>query len=134
LISLSSIFYFLGIVVIGVYLSLILIGRRHWLGGRDGTSLVWHYLVRAAMVVVIVVAGVLIVQHSPLNQARVDISEKKINTLTDETKTILNTLASDNSAGAQPINIEAYISLKRFWLRKSTASGQSPSAANLAEP
>ena len=110
LISLSSIFYFLGIVVIGVYLSLILIGRRHWLGGRDGTSLVWHYLVRAAMVVVIVVAGVLIVQHSPLNQARVDISEKKINTLTDETKTILNTLASDNSAGAQPINIEAYIS------------------------
>ena len=110
LISLSSIFYFLGIVVIGVYLSLILIGRRHWLGGRDGTSLVWHYFVRAAMVVVIVVAGVLIVQHSPLNQARIDISEKKINTLTDETKAILNALASDDSADAQPINIEAYIS------------------------
>ena len=110
LISLSSIFYFLGIVVIGVYLSLILIGRRHWLGGRDGTSLVWHYLVRAAMVVVMVVAGVLIVQHSPLNQARVDISEKKINTLADETKAILNTLANDDSPDAQPINIEAYIS------------------------
>jgi len=62
------------------------------------------------MVVVIVVAGVLIVQHSPLNQARVDISEKKINTLADETKAILNTLASDDSADAQPINIEAYIS------------------------
>ncbi len=110
LISLSSIFYFLGIVVIGVYLSLILIGRRHWLGGRDGTSLVWHYLVRAAMVAVIAVAGVLIVQHSPLNQARMDISEKKINTLTDETKSILNTLANEDSDDAQPINIEAYIS------------------------
>ena len=110
LISLASIFYFLGIVVVGVYLSLILIGRRHWLGGRDGTSLVWHYLVRAAMVMVIVVAGVLIVQYSPLNQARVDISEKKINTLTDETKSILKGLASDDSPDAQPINIEAYIS------------------------
>ena len=110
LISLASIFYFLGIVVIGVYLSLILIGRRHWLGGRDGTSLVWHYLVRAAMVMAIVVAGVLIVQYSPLNQARVDISEKKINTLTDETKSILEGLASDDSPNAQPINIEAYIS------------------------
>ena len=110
LISLASIFYFLGIVVIGVYLSLILIGRRHWLGGRDGTSLVWHYLVRAAMVMVIVVAGVLIVQYSPLNQARVDISEKKINTLTAETKTILKGLADDDSPDAQPINIEAYIS------------------------
>jgi len=110
LISLASIFYFLGIVVIGVYLSLILIGRRHWLGGRDGTSLVWHYLVRAAMVMVIVVAGVLIVQYSPLNQARVDISGKKINTLTDETKAILQRLADDDSPDAQPINIEAYIS------------------------
>ena len=110
LISLASIFYFLGIVVIGVYLSLILIGRRHWLGGRDGTSLVWHYLVRAAMVVVIVISGVLIVQYSPLSQARVDISEKKINTLSDETKSILKGLASDDSPDAQPINIEAYIS------------------------
>ncbi|MFN9749758.1 MAG: ABC-2 transporter permease, partial [Planctomycetota bacterium] len=36
LISLPSIFYFLGLVVLGVYLSLVLIGRRHWLGGRDG--------------------------------------------------------------------------------------------------
>ena len=110
LISLASIFYFIGIVVIGVYLSLILIGRRHWLGGRDGTSLVWHYLVRAAMVMVIVVAGVLIVQYSPLSQARVDISEKKINTLSDETKSILKGLASDDSPDSQPINIEAYIS------------------------
>ena len=110
LISMASIFYFLGIVVIGVYLSLILIGRRHWLGGRDGTSLVWHYLVRAAMVIVIVVAGVLIVQYSPLNQARVDISEESINTLTDETKSILRELANDDSPDAQPINIEAYIS------------------------
>jgi ABC-2 type transport system permease protein len=109
LISLPSIFYFIGIVVIGVYLSLILIGRRHWAGGRDGTSMFWHYLVRAAMVMVIVVAGVLIVQHSPLNQARVDISDKQINTLSPETVTMLEDLASEPTEDAQPINIEAYI-------------------------
>lgn len=109
LISLPSIFYFLGIVVIGVYLSLILIGRRHWAGGRDGTSMFWHYFVRAAMVMVIAVAGVLIVQYSPLNQARVDISDKQINTLSPETVSMLDSLASDETENAQPINIEAYI-------------------------
>ena len=42
----SSTIFFLSLVAIGIYVSLVLIGRRHWLGGRDGRSLLGHYLVR----------------------------------------------------------------------------------------
>ena len=72
LVSLPSIFYFLGIVVLGIYLSMILIGRRHWLGGRDGTSMLWHFLVRAACLGAMLISGVLVAQYSPLNKVRMD--------------------------------------------------------------
>ncbi len=42
-VSLSGVAYFLSIVVVMLYLSMVLIGRRHWLGGRDGKSLGGHY-------------------------------------------------------------------------------------------
>ena len=45
-ISLSSVTYFALVAAIGLYLSMVLIGSRHWSGGRDGTSLLGHYLVR----------------------------------------------------------------------------------------
>lgn len=110
LISASSIFYFLGLVVIGIYLSMILIGRRHWLGGRDGTSMFWHYILRAAFLAVMVVSAVLIVQHSPLNRARMDISDSKISTLSPATTAVLDRLAGDTEESKPPIKIEAYVS------------------------
>ena len=110
LISFPSICYFLGIVAIGIYLSLILIGRRHWLGGRDGTSLFWHFILRAALVVMIAISAVMIAQFSPLNQYRVDISDSKINTLAPTTVEMLDRLRTEDSEDARPINIEAYIS------------------------
>ena len=109
LISAPSICYFIGIIVVGVYLSLILIGRRHWLGGRDGTSYLWHYLVRAACLVVTVVAAVLIVQYSPLNRLRIDISDAEVSTLADVTTELLEALSAEGSEGKPPIKIEAYV-------------------------
>jgi ABC-2 type transport system permease protein len=108
LITASSILYFLGIVVVGVYLSLILIGRRHWLGGRDGTSMFWHYILRAVFVLVSMVGIVMIVQHSPLNRGRVDISDGKVSTLAPVTIKMLNELAKEPEGN--PIKIEAYVS------------------------
>ena len=110
LISAPSICYFLGLVVIGIYLSLILIGRRHWLGGRDGTSLFWHYIVRAALLVVAAVSAVLFVQHGPLNRLRADISDSQVSTLSDATIGVLNELAADSDDDRPPVKIEAYIS------------------------
>ncbi len=108
LISLSSICYFFGIVIIGIYLSLILIGRRHWLGGRDGTSMFWHFLFRAVFLFITSVAAVLIVQHSPLNQVRMDISDKKISTLANSTVEVLDRISNDTEG--KPVEIEAYVS------------------------
>ena len=97
LISASSIFYFLGLVVIGVYLSMILIGRRHWLGGKDGTSMLWHFVCRAAFLIIMIVSLVLVVQHSPLNRIRMDISERQISTLAPSTTELLNKLSQEIS-------------------------------------
>jgi len=108
LITASSICYFAGIVVIGIYLSMILIGRRHWLGGRDGTSMLWHYLLRAAFLVITAVSLVLIVQYSFLNRARVDISDRKVSTLSPSTLKLLDDL-SDQDDSQPPIKITAYI-------------------------
>ena len=51
-ISLSSVVYFVLIILVGLYLSMVLIGARHWYGGRDGQSLLGHYLVRSIAMVV----------------------------------------------------------------------------------
>ena len=108
LVSLPSIFYFLGIVVLGIYLSMILIGRRHWLGGRDGTSMLWHFLVRAACLGAMLISGVLVAQYSPLNKVRMDISNEKVSTVSDATLTVLSNLAEDNEA--PEIKINAFVS------------------------
>ncbi len=114
LISLPSAIYFLGIVVIGIYLSLILIGRRHWLGGRDGTSMLSHYVLRALFLVATCVAVALIAQHSPLNKIRADVSANKISTLSPNTLSVLKELTSntkdENGRDLPPINIDAYVS------------------------
>lgn len=108
LVSLPSAFYFFGIAIIGIYLSLILIGRRHWLGGRDGTNMFWHYMLRAGFLVAAVIAGVVVVQHSPLNRTRIDISSAKVSTLSDATVQMLNTLSQETDK--PPVKIEAFVS------------------------
>ncbi len=112
LISLSSVFYFLGIVVIGIYLCLVLIGRRHWQGGKHGTSLLGHFVFRTAFLMIIVIALVLIAQYSPLNKFRMDVSGEKISTLTGNTRDILARLAVEKGRDdrpAAPITIDAYV-------------------------
>ena len=56
-ISLSATMYFLMIVAVMLYLCMVLIGRRHWQGGRDGHSMLGHYLVRAGALIVAAIAA-----------------------------------------------------------------------------
>ncbi len=112
LISPASVFYFLGIVVIGNYLSLVLIGRRHWQGGKHGTSLLGHFVFRTVFLVVTVVALVLIAQYSPLNRLRLDVSGERISTLTGSTREILTRLSTERTPDGEappPITINAYV-------------------------
>ena len=36
--------YFLLVAAFGVYLCMVLIGKRHWSGGRDGNAKLAHFL------------------------------------------------------------------------------------------
>lgn len=114
LISLSSVFYFLGIAVLGVYLSLVLIGRRHWQGGKHGTSLLGHYIFRIVFLVITLIALVLIAQYSPVSRLRLDVSRNKVSTLTPNTGSILNELDEQRDLvnpdrPAPPIVVDAYV-------------------------
>src|SRR5262245_37487614 len=77
-ISASSVAYFLSIVAVMLYLSMVLIGRRHWAGGRDGTSLAPHYAVRVLGLAAAVVGLLWALSVKP---HRADISEEGLSTL-----------------------------------------------------
>ena len=58
----SAAAYFLMIVAVMLYLSMILIGRRHWRGGWQRQSMVFHYTVRTLALVAAAVGLSLILQ------------------------------------------------------------------------
>lgn len=101
-ISLSSIVYFLMIVVVMLYVCMVLIGRRHWLGGRGGKTLGPHYVVRTLTLVGLAVGFTMLAQNWNL---RVDATEERLNSLSDETKQLIASLDPQH-----PVMIEAYTS------------------------
>lgn len=102
-VSISSLAYFLSITVIGIYLSVVMIGRRHWYGGRDGRAMLGHYLVRTASLAVVAVSATYYFNYHDL--VRADLSSNRISSLSPDTERILDNLQLDRS-----IYVEAYIS------------------------
>jgi ABC-2 type transport system permease protein len=105
-ISLSGISYFVMIAVVMLYVSMVLIGRRHW-GGRDNQEAMWaHYTVRAlALVVFAAGLNVFISNHNAL---RADITSEKLNSLTGRTVELIGDLRDDSDV--KTIKIDAYVS------------------------
>ncbi|HKD35314.1 MAG TPA: Gldg family protein, partial [Pirellulales bacterium] len=101
-ISLASTVYFVMLVVVMLYLCMVLIGRRHWLGGRDGHSLFGHYMARAVGLVVIAAALNMIVGAFDM---RYDVTAERINSLSPDTVQLVRNLKTK-----RPIMIEAYVS------------------------
>ncbi|MBA2115811.1 Gldg family protein [Bremerella alba] len=101
-ISISSLAYFLMMSVVGIYLAMVLIGRRHWLGGKDGESLLGHYMVRATCLLVIAFASTL---FFVINDIRWDYTENGTSSLLPQTKQLVRNLTTD-----QPVRIEAFVS------------------------
>lgn len=99
-ISVSGVSYFLLTVMVMLYLSMVLIGRRHWQGGKDGQSLGPHYLVRGFSFIGIAVGVVMILQHFDV---RADVTAERLSSLSPKTKELLDKLQ-------RPVKIDAYIS------------------------
>jgi len=94
------------VAAVGLYLSMVLIGSRHWSGGRDGTSLLGHYLVRTLSLVAIVLGvNYVFANNDLLGGLRRDLTIGKVSSLSPDTKKLLRELKADHT-----IQIEAFIS------------------------
>ncbi|MEX0938581.1 MAG: Gldg family protein [Pirellulales bacterium] len=103
MISLSSISYFVLIAAVMLYLSVVLIGRRHWRGGRDGKSMLGHYVARTiALLLVAVGVSVLFADHDLI---RADVTTERLSSLSPDTRQLVQNLDTE-----YPVKIEAYIS------------------------
>ncbi|MGL4944294.1 MAG: Gldg family protein [Thermoguttaceae bacterium] len=100
-VTLSSVVYFVMIVVTMLYLCIVLIGRRHWTA-----HLMWvgafHFAVRAVSLLVIGLSCCFILEQ---NNSRADLTAEKLSTLSPQTIKLLDSLKPQ-----YPVVIEAFIS------------------------
>lgn len=101
--AISSITYFALLVFLGLYLCMVLIGRRHWSGGKDGNSMFLHYFARVIMLVAILLAGTYFFRNNDF--LRQDMTRGQVSSLSTTTRTLIKDLESE-----RPIVIEAYLS------------------------
>lgn len=102
-ISMAGVSYFVLITIVMLYLSVVLIGRRHWLGGRDGSSLIGHFVTRTVALLVLAVAVMVFFTHH--DRIRYDMTSEKLSSLSPKTIELIRSLPAD-----KPIVVEAYIS------------------------
>jgi ABC-2 type transport system permease protein len=103
ILSLSSTMYFCMIISIGLYLCMVLIGKRHWSGGKDGASLWWHYLIRTLALVVAMLSLTIVFDQRDL--VRFDTTHGKVSSLSDDSRKLIADLDPEH-----PVYIEAFIS------------------------
>ncbi|MBN2022867.1 MAG: Gldg family protein [Pirellulales bacterium] len=99
--SLTGVVYFLAIVAVMLYLSMALIGRRHW-AHRGGGLMGVHYLLRVLSLAIIGIGLTIMAERFP---ARADVTTARLSSLSAETKRLLADLADD-----RPVIIEAFVS------------------------
>ncbi|MDB4809955.1 Gldg family protein [bacterium] len=103
IISTSSVFYFSLVGSVALYACMVLIGRRHWTGGKDGNTMAWHYLSRVIALTVLTIS--LVVTFRARDSVRLDTTEGQVSSLAPATKKLIRELDSD-----QPIVIDAFVS------------------------
>ncbi|TWT93836.1 Gldg family protein [Stieleria varia] len=102
-ISSSSVIYFIFVTAVALYFCMVLIGRRHWTGGKDGNTMAYHYLARIVALIVITISAVVMFRSKDV--ARRDMTDGQVSSLAPATLKLIRELDSD-----RPIKIDAYIS------------------------
>ncbi|MGL4514174.1 MAG: Gldg family protein [Lacipirellulaceae bacterium] len=105
-VSLRSVLYFASIVAVMLYVSMVLISKRHWGGGEDGESKGGHFLVRSLSLLAVV--GALNALLADRDSVRVDLTSESLNSLSPRTVTLVKDLGADKEV--PPIRVDAYIS------------------------
>ncbi len=118
-ISLSSVTYFCAVAAFALYVCLILIGRRHWLGGRDGSSMIGHYAVRGLALAAIVGSAVFVFANHDV--IRADATSASLNSLSQDTRDMLAELHVEEAKE---------IEKRRESLKKDLADAKKAAAAD----
>ena len=105
-VSLSSVSYFLSIVAVMLYVSMVLISKRHWAGGDDGETKGGHYFVRTLSLLAIV--GALNIFFSNHDAVRIDMTSERLNSLSDRTLKMVKDLGAD--VEVPTVRVDAYVS------------------------
>ncbi|MEM9657329.1 MAG: Gldg family protein, partial [Planctomycetota bacterium] len=105
-ISLGGIAYFVGIAAVMLYISMVLIGKRHWQAREENSLLLGHYLVRALSLLAVVVGVTVLLQNR--NWLRADVSSEKLSSLSNDTVELIKELRDDDKI--PNIRIDAYVS------------------------
>ena len=100
--TLSGLAYFAAILLVMLYVSMVLIGRRHWFTGRSRWTQACHYAMRTLALLVIALGAVTVFGNHDL---RVDVSSQRLNSLSPETVELIRDLKVD-----RPVQIEAFVS------------------------
>jgi len=102
-ITFSSVGYFLAIAALCLYLSVVLIGRRHWRGGINGSSMAGHYSVRIlALIAMVVALNYFLSKHDRL---RADVTSENLNSLAPQSRELIENLSTK-----RPVVIEYFVS------------------------
>jgi ABC-2 type transport system permease protein len=101
-ISLSGLGFFVLLTTLGLYLCMILIGKRHWSSGKNGNEKLAHYILRALCLVGIVIFGSVLFRNK---DRRYDATELKVSSLSDVTSGLIRGMGKERD-----VVVDAYIS------------------------
>ena len=102
-ISLAPTAFFVLVLTLGLYLCMVLIGRRHWTGGQDSNVKFLHYFARILTLTLTVFSLSYFLQNNDF--LRYDATEGKVSSVSNTTRTLIRELKPE-----RPIVIEAFIS------------------------
>ena len=109
--NLSGFVYFAVLAVVMLYLSMILIGRRHWMLAGEWATQGFHYLIRTLALLVIGGSFVYFLQN---HDVRKDATTEQLSSLSPHTIQLIEELRAKykaaDTAHKRPVRIEAFIS------------------------
>lgn len=104
--SIGGVVYFLSIAAVMIYLSMVLIGRRHWRAGEDNSGMAGHFFIRTLCLAAAAIGITMFVQEN--NFARIDATSEDLNSLSSDTVRLISELREDDDVSK--IKIDAYVS------------------------
>jgi len=105
-VSVASLVYFLMIITVMLYLSMVLIGRRHWSAKREDSAMTGHYILRAFAL--LIVAGSVSVAAAALQWGRFDVTSERLGSLSPKSVALIRDLNTRDDPYV--LKIEAFIS------------------------